>query len=57
MWECLGVTSGVKEIKFEEVSFNVNGAFISVGVAGRWAMILWRLDSFLIFPSFLRSLV
>ena len=43
---------------FQESSASIGEAFILVGVggglgAGRWAAILWGLDTFLIFPSFL----
>ena len=40
---------------FQESSASIGEAFILVGGgrAGRWAAILWGLDTFLIFPSFL----
>ena len=31
------------------------GGLIADGGAGRWAMVLWSLGNFLIFPDFLRS--
>ena len=42
---------------FRGFSTSVGGAFILAGggVAGRGAIILWGLDTFVIFPNFLRS--
>ena len=38
---------------FQEFSASVGGTFILVGWDGHWAIILWGLDSFLMFPNFL----
>ena len=39
---------------FREFYASINGVLISAG-GGRWAIILWGLDTFLIFSNFLRS--
>ena len=41
---------------FQEFSSNIHKAFI-LGGAGRWAIVLWGLDRFLIFTNFLISQV
>ena len=38
---------------FHEFSAGIGGAFILAGGTGRWAIILWGLDTFLMFPDFL----
>ena len=40
---------------FQEFSASINKAFIFAVGVGHWAIILWGLDNFLIFPNFLRS--
>ena len=38
---------------FHEFSAGIGGAFVLAGGTGRWAIILWGLDIFLMFPNFL----
>ena len=40
----------------QELSSSIIKAFILAGGAGRWAIALWGLDTFVIFPNFLTSL-
>ena len=41
---------------FWDLFAGASGVFVwGRGGAGHWAMILWGLDNFLIFPDFLRS--
>ena len=63
IWDWLWFSCGMghSEISlisiFQEFSSNIHKAFILAGGAGRWAIVLWGLDRFLIFPNFLISQV
>ena len=37
---------------FHEFSAGIGETFILAGGTGRWAIILWGLDTFLMFPNF-----